>query len=611
MRPLVPLAVLLLLASTAQGLEWPQFHADAQHTGAVQSDFAPPTQLWWSRSTGGPIEGSPVVSDGRVFIGSTDGKLYAFDAISGSPLWTFDAGSPISGTPAMSGGILYLVSNGGKLVALDAVTGKQRLSAGSGNPDPGASRTSPAIHQGRLYIGTESGTLIAYSLEHLTRDWEFRYTEETMVSGAPVFNNVTNDWMGTCSTRFVAKPIRSSPAVHNNRVYFGSDVHALFAVDEFGLGGSDAGKTQGVWRLTPNTSNYSTLACPKSWPVKTFQGLQNYPMFDDVIRASPAIAAGSTRDLVIVPAFDNTIRAFDAATGSQVWNRRLGNHSTDRSAATPAVGDGKVFFGALNGKFYAFDAATGADAWPKPFAAKDAVWSSAAFSNGLVAFGADDETIYVLDAATGAERWRHRIGGDVRSSPAIWTGDFLGTPLTGGVLYVGGADGILYAFGGAKPPLPDLRVTNITVPTDPVLPLDSIVDVNVTVLNAGNSTSPATELKLFIDGALASTQPVKALGPGESTSLVYAWKVPANNHTILAIVDPSSVSREFDRGNNELRIETPVARAPPPPPEPEPEEAPQEQQQQQEAPKKKSPGFEVLALAGAALLVALARRRRA
>lgn len=603
MRTLPLLAAGLLLANVAIAADWTQFHSDAQRTGAVSSDFAVPKERWWSQSTGGPIEASPVVSDGRVFVPSTDGKLYAFDAIAGSLLWTFEAGDPIRSTPALSGGILYLVSDSGKLFALDAVTGKKRLSAGVGSPDPGASRTSPAVHQGKLYVGTEDGRVIRYDMNQLTQDWVFSIgAEQALSPTAPTFNNQTGQWSGSCVARFAAKPIRSSPAVYNNIVFFGSDVHNLFAIDEFGLGGANAGKTSGKWPGTP------AQGCPASWPTATIPPLPIYPEFGDNIAGAPAI--DKQNNLVVVAALDNTIRAFDIANGAQRWNKTLGDYLTqpsNRSASTPAILDGKVYFGALNGKFYAVQSSTTSfsDLWS--FSAGDAIWSSPAISNGLVAFGADDETIYVLDAATGAVKWSARTGGDVRSSPAIWTGGVAGTPIVGGVLYVGGADGILYAFGGEKPPLPDLRVENMSYPRDP-LPLGADVEVNIVVRNGGNSTSPQTNLTFYIDGALVNTLQVISLPANGTANLTHVWRgVPASNHTLRAVVDPAGLSREFDRGNNELVSQTPAADTPPPPPPPPTNNT---TPPSTTAPKKKSPGVELVGLAVAVGLVALLHRRR-
>jgi outer membrane protein assembly factor BamB len=614
MRPLLALGALVLLAGAGHAADWPQFHADTFHTGVVRSDFAVPKERWWSRSTGDAIEGGPVVSDGRVFVGSTDGKMYGFDAISGSQLWAFDAHSPISTTPALSGGVLYLVTNDGKLFALDAVTGKQRPSAGQGNPDPGPTRTSPSIHQGRLYLGTEAGSLIAYNLYTLTKDWEYRIADERWAAGPNQTNADDQVTSTTCRNRFAPAAVRSSPAVYQNHVFFGSDAHALFAVDEFGLGGEDTGRTQGVWE------EEDLFACPAHFPADTpFPPAPRVPMLGDVIRAAPAI--DTKNGLVVVASYDNTVRAYDAADGELRWNFSITDAEGCPSAtackdsrviSTPAVDNGTVYFGAFNGRFYAVQTTGSGDdlgvrlLWTQ--LAQDAIWSSPAVSNGLVAFGADDETVYLLSAATGQRLWSSRTGGDVRSSPAIWSGAAQGTTITGGLLYVGSSDGILYAYGGTKPPLADLAITNISYPADPFW-VDSDVAVQVNVRNAGTLLSPATEVKLFIDGVLATTQPIAALSPGGTAQASHTWRVPAGNHTIVAIVDPAMLSREFDRGNNEVKVETPVAKAQPPPAPPPASTQPGSGSGEPRA-AVPGPGAGVAAAALAITALALAARRR-
>lgn len=576
------LVLLLLASSTASAGEWPQFHADPLHTGAG-GILSLPLELWWKAPTRGPIEGSPVVGDGRVFVGSTDGRLYAFDAVTGTPLWTFEAEAPITSAPALSGGVLYLLTTDGRLFAIEAATGQQRLHGGRGNPDPGPSLTSPSIHEGRLFVGTEGGMVVAYSLQTLTQDWAFSTGGEVHLvdvvdaSGAVVGT--------TCEPRFAPKPIRSSPAVYDEKVFFGGDVHALFALDEFGLGGLRAGSTRGAWS-EPAERACAGLPAPA-----------RFPPLGDVVRASPAVDPWN--GLVIVASFDNTVRAFKVADGTQLWNYTVKWQDRDsRVVSTPAVLDGKVYFGSFNRRFYALETTPQApyvrELWN--FTAGDAIWSSPAVAGGLVAFGADDETLYVLDSATGRELWRHRTGDDVRSSPAI----------ADGVLYAGGSDGSLYAFGGAKPPRPDLRVAELGYPRETFLQ-DLEAPVRVTVDNAGNSTSPATEAQLFIDGALAATWPVPPMGPGNSTALTYLWLVPAGSHSLRALVDPGMASREFERANNELQVETPVAAPPPPPPPPPPE--PQDKPPAQ-AKKSPIPAAQAAAVVLVLALAALAARRR-
>jgi hypothetical protein len=58
---------------------WPMFHHDLNHTGYSTSRAPKTNQTLWSYTTGGQVAySSPAVSDGKVYVGSLDSKVYAF-----------------------------------------------------------------------------------------------------------------------------------------------------------------------------------------------------------------------------------------------------------------------------------------------------------------------------------------------------------------------------------------------------------------------------------------------------------------------------------------------------------------------------------------------------
>ena len=83
----------------------------------------------WTAFTGGDSYTSPAVSNGVVYVGSTDGLLYAFSAagttncsgtpLTCSPLWTANTGGSIGSSPVVSNGDVY-VEVGGYLDAYSA-----------------------------------------------------------------------------------------------------------------------------------------------------------------------------------------------------------------------------------------------------------------------------------------------------------------------------------------------------------------------------------------------------------------------------------------------------------------------------------------------------------
>jgi outer membrane protein assembly factor BamB len=85
----------------------------------------------WTAGTSGPIAfSSPAVANGIVFIGSDDDKVYAFDAAGRqncdlsegyparcTPLWTATTGGLVDSSPAVVNGTVYVGSGDGKVYA--------------------------------------------------------------------------------------------------------------------------------------------------------------------------------------------------------------------------------------------------------------------------------------------------------------------------------------------------------------------------------------------------------------------------------------------------------------------------------------------------------------
>ena len=60
----------------------------------------------------------PVVTNGRVYAGTRDGRILSWDAESGEARWKVDVGTPVVWQPVVSGGQVFVGCQRGKLVAL-------------------------------------------------------------------------------------------------------------------------------------------------------------------------------------------------------------------------------------------------------------------------------------------------------------------------------------------------------------------------------------------------------------------------------------------------------------------------------------------------------------
>jgi hypothetical protein len=75
---------------------WPMIHRDLRHTGLSPYDTSQVDgTIKWTYETGAGIESSPTIaSDGTIYIGSHDNKLYALNP-DGTLKWKFSAGKPV------------------------------------------------------------------------------------------------------------------------------------------------------------------------------------------------------------------------------------------------------------------------------------------------------------------------------------------------------------------------------------------------------------------------------------------------------------------------------------------------------------------------------------
>ena len=111
----------------------------------------------WRFATGDTVSASsPTVSGGVVYIGSSDGHLYAIDGDTGTEVWSFTAG-PISASPAFSDGVVYVGSFDHNVYAVDTATGEERWRFGA----EATVSSSPAVWEGVVYVGSQAGFLYA------------------------------------------------------------------------------------------------------------------------------------------------------------------------------------------------------------------------------------------------------------------------------------------------------------------------------------------------------------------------------------------------------------------------------------------------------------------
>jgi len=67
----------------------------------------------WIRDAGDSFVSRPYENNGKVYIGTTDGRVYGFDAASGMADWNYNTGAWVMSTPVLVGNALFFGSNDG------------------------------------------------------------------------------------------------------------------------------------------------------------------------------------------------------------------------------------------------------------------------------------------------------------------------------------------------------------------------------------------------------------------------------------------------------------------------------------------------------------------
>jgi len=352
----------------------------------------PMVQPVWTFKTGGAIWSSPVTSGRLIYVGSTDGNVYALDAKSGALVWRFGTKGPVMGRPTVDGRYIYTLSDDGLLYKLgkedgqsvwqfDTHGGSVARNLPSTQSDTYDYLASAAtVSGGVVYIGSADKRLYAIDASTGHEKWHFE-------------------------TQGI---VRTTPAVARGLVFFGSYDHNVYAVK------AETGEL--VWKL-------DTLREVVSAPVvaddTVYVGSRNSNLY--ALAADTGVAkwkyfywsswvesSALIRDdsLYIGSSDYQQLFAINRINGKEIWR-----FNTDGSAwGTPAVTDKKVYIGAV----------------------------------GVVGYFIDHHGgFYAVDRATGRAVWRYLMS----AMPGEFTYGFASSPTVDqGRVFVGGLDGKLYAF---------------------------------------------------------------------------------------------------------------------------------------------------------------------
>jgi eukaryotic-like serine/threonine-protein kinase len=432
-RFLLKSCLIFLSATCVFAQDTSMFRNDLAHSGIYTAAGVPKLKgIKWTFRTRGEVVSSPAIVDGVIYVGSNDGNLYAIDQQTGTKKWAFATGARVASSPAVYHGIVYFGSYDGNFYAVDTATGKLSwkfrnagerryaathlhgsLPVGETMPDPfDVYLSSPAVSNGAVYFGSGDGNIYALDATTGNLNWKFQ----------------TGD------------VVHASPAIVDGKLYIGSWDSYFYALN------SATGKE--LWRF------------------KTGEDLDIHNQVG--IQSSATVADG----IVYFGCRDSNLYALDAATGKKLWSF---NNKGSWVIVSPVVQAGKLYFATSDtALLHAVEAKTGTPIdslkfhWP--------IFSSPSIAGTTLYLAGQDGKLIAVDLASFKPAWVFESEGSRQNLAALskpdgspnyegifqsnfyddmivgvrkthTVGTFLSSPvISGGVVYIGSADGNLYAL---------------------------------------------------------------------------------------------------------------------------------------------------------------------
>lgn len=329
---MTPLAMGEVTSPGTRRGDWSQGEFDAGHSSHIPSErIINPSnvsglQLAWSASLGGlTIYATPIVANGRVYLGGGDGRMHAFDAVTGAVVWTSKKqGSFYVDSATYADGLVFASAIYAPLVAFDATTGKVIWTSAVVTD-----LRAPATVVGHtLYVGAFDGTL--YALDTRT-------------------GNVLWSAPGACCV------FDQAPAVSDGRVfqlrtddtltaYDAATGTEIWTVSDFAVGTLAAVDGKLIFGHTPNVVARDQATGAVLWRA---------PYFKSADTGSPAVADGK----VFVETNLSNLSALDENTGQLLWS------APALSMWGPAVANGIVYASNRSGEWDAYNETDGTLLW--------------------------------------------------------------------------------------------------------------------------------------------------------------------------------------------------------------------------------------------------------
>ena len=316
---------LTCISTALEPVPWSMWRGNVENPGVTKSQG--PTNLVdgpaWTFTTGGAVESSPVIANGKLYVGSHDLNLYCLDAYTGKLYWKTPIGANtimtgFFSTPAVVGNKVIVGPDDGNFYCFDANTGEQLWKYNTGSYIPVTSvgqfnlRPSPIIYNNRIYCGS----IHSNKTYCLTLDGTLVWAFET------------------------GGPIVSSVAIENNIVYqctWGNSNPGWNDTNNVYMLNADTGAKIRNFEITVN--NFPRL--DRDW--QGFAEIYGGAFGSSVIGKTPVVVG----DKLYYGVDHANMQVFNTTTGKLIWRaeqpRVLGENSIGSCLYVPDTYGGKIY----------------------------------------------------------------------------------------------------------------------------------------------------------------------------------------------------------------------------------------------------------------------------
>ncbi len=377
----LPACVLtLLMVSVVLAQDVVAYRFSPAHNGIAPSGIQMPAAMYW-RYTASPAPqnpAAPAVVGNTVYYACRD-RFYALEADSGRVIWRYPTDQPLDAqfrtTPAVANGIIYVGATDGNLYALSATTGKYLWSFRA----QGAILSPPTVVDDVVYFGSADGRVYAINAKTGEPIWRGGFRTLDAVNGAVAVADDVVYFISADQTLYAAAAATGlllwrqrltgtlyalSPVVADRNLYVVAS-NVLYVLQ--------ARSGRQLWARTlpddivtePVAGNGMLYVLTRDGRVWAFDNTGKLlwntkePVFTNQVLAPPTLAG----NVLIIGTARGGIFALDASNGSILWKYLLQSSSSTPERPTftditapPVVANGTLYIVSDDGSLTTFRA---------------------------------------------------------------------------------------------------------------------------------------------------------------------------------------------------------------------------------------------------------------